>query len=185
MKACKECKIEKSEDNFKKYKRHGIIKLSGICKSCSSMERKMANKATRQANPICNFCSCSLTVDNWTDHMRKESQYCCLPCHKKRPSQSFESNKNSALIRKYGITLEDFNNIKLEQSNSCAICKKSEVFSTRPCNKPEMNLAVDHCHSTGKVRGLLCLKCNRALGLFEENIENLNEAIAYVNKHKA
>jgi hypothetical protein len=115
--------------------------------------------------------------------MQIECAYCCKSCHRNRPSQTFEKNKDSKLKKKYGLTIECFNALAEEQGGRCAICKKEEMFSTKQ-GSHKMSLAVDHCHSTGKVRGLLCLKCNRALGLFEENIQNLKEAIAYVTEHK-
>jgi hypothetical protein len=47
-----------------------------------------------------------------------------------------------------------------------------------------MDLAVDHCHTTGKIRGLLCSKCNPALGAFNDNIEILNSAIKYLKEYE-
>ena len=65
------------------------------------------------------------------------------------------------------------------QNNLCAICKK-EGFKIN--KNTALNLVVDHCHVTGVVRGLLCHNCNRALGLFKDNIESLNTAILYLEK---
>lgn len=83
------------------------------------------------------------------------------------------SAKNSDLKR-FGITLEMYNNMLQEQNNSCAICGKHE-------SEEHQNLSVDHCHTTGKVRGLLCSHCNTGLGLFKDNIDNLQKAIKYLN----
>ena len=60
-----------------------------------------------------------------------------------------------------------------EQNYVCAICKGSDVGK---------RLAVDHCHSSGKVRGLLCQKCNMGLGHFEDSIYYLKEAVKYLTK---
>lgn len=76
----------------------------------------------------------------------------------------------------YGITLDDFNIILVSQNGVCAICQKPET------SKRTNRLSVDHNHKTGKIRGLLCTKCNTALGLLNENIKLLEESINYLSK---
>ena len=83
--------------------------------------------------------------------------------------------KNSELKRMHGMSLELFNSLREEQNNSCAICKKHE-------DDEKLALAVDHCHTTGKIRGLLCANCNRALGLFKDNKDFLKSAITYLGE---
>lgn len=70
----------------------------------------------------------------------------------------------------YNITFEIFTKLLIDQLGKCGICKK------------QAELVPDHCHLTGKFRGLLCQKCNTALGLFDDNIENINESIKYLKK---
>jgi len=79
-------------------------------------------------------------------------------------------------LQRYGITVEQYKAMVDEQEGLCAICGTSEPgeWFTR--------LVVDHCHSTGKVRGLLCAKCNRGLGQFKDNPQMLRSAIAYLEK---
>ena len=116
----------------------------------------------------------------------KKCKQCLLDFQPKAPSHHFCSQKccdtnasNKYLKRTYGISLEDFNNMLSSQNNLCAICKK-EGFKIN--KNTALNLVVDHCHVTGVVRGLLCHNCNRALGLFKDNIESLNTAILYLEK---
>lgn len=72
----------------------------------------------------------------------------------------------------YGITPEQFKNMLKSQGRRCAICLKK-------FNKPKQT-HVDHCHKTGKVRGILCHLCNAALGFFGDSIEVLRSAISYL-----
>lgn len=86
--------------------------------------------------------------------------------------------KNFDLIKLYGITLDQFNQIKQEQGNRCKICNTDEPKGRHNC------FHVDHCHSTGKVRGLLCNKCNVGLGSFKDDPEILKIAAEYLIKNK-
>lgn len=75
------------------------------------------------------------------------------------------------LVTKHGITVETYNNILSSQDGKCAICRK----------KFDKRLNVDHCHITMKIRGLLCHKCNIAIGMFEDNTKRLKAAIQYLD----
>lgn len=75
--------------------------------------------------------------------------------------------------RKYGLTESAYVQLEHEHQGKCAICKQ-------PCTE----LRVDHNHSTGQVRGLLCHACNTAIGFLEESLDRLQNAIAYLNKYK-
>jgi len=77
--------------------------------------------------------------------------------------------------KKYGITEDQYNEIWIEQCGRCAICKKHEQELGKV-------LYIDHCHSTGKVRGLLCQKCNTGIGLLFDDKEILLNAIKYLEK---
>lgn len=84
--------------------------------------------------------------------------------------------------RSFGLSKKDYKVMLSEQNGVCAICGFSETVRTNT-NKL-MNLAVDHCHKTGEIRGLLCSKCNMALGGFNDDVSTLKSAIEYLNKHK-
>ncbi len=89
--------------------------------------------------------------------------------------QNGGSNKirENRLLKKYGISLRQFEEIEKAQNGKCAICGMVPT-STR--------LHVDHCHKTGKVRGLLCVVCNRGIGQFSESVELLHSAARYLEK---
>lgn len=74
------------------------------------------------------------------------------------------------LKERYNLSLEEYNKIIKRQNNLCAICARPQ----------SAKLHVDHCHSTNKVRGLLCGNCNRALGLLKDNVDFLSKAITYL-----
>jgi hypothetical protein len=84
-----------------------------------------------------------------------------------------EKVKNSELKKMFGITLEEYNSLRESQGYSCAICGKSEEDT-------HSDLAVDHCHVSGKIRGLLCASCNMALGLLKDDKQLLQSAIKYL-----
>ena len=81
------------------------------------------------------------------------------------------------LKKSYNITVEQYDEMLLKQNSCCAICKrhKSEVTVKR-----KNHLCVDHDHNTGKIRGLLCDKCNRGIGLLCDNVDILRNAIEYL-----
>lgn len=81
--------------------------------------------------------------------------------------------RRQALKRLYNITAEEYKERFNQQSGCCAICTKH--YEDQP-----KAMAVDHCHETGKVRGLLCSNCNRAIGLLQDNPDLLREAANYL-----
>lgn len=78
-------------------------------------------------------------------------------------------------MAKYRISQERYEELSNAQGGVCAICE-------RHCEV--RRLAIDHSHHTGKVRGLLCHKCNTALGLFKDDSEIIQAALNYLEKHK-
>jgi len=86
-----------------------------------------------------------------------------------------EKIKGYGLKANYGISLEDYNSMLKEQEYKCMICNIHENDLSKP-------LSVDHCHTTGIVRGLLCTNCNTSLGGFMDNIEYLEAGIEYLRR---
>jgi hypothetical protein len=76
-------------------------------------------------------------------------------------------------LKKYGVSEGDYNLMLTKQDDACAICKKISI------NKM---LGIDHDHNTGRIRGLLCDKCNAMLGMADDNIEVLTSAISYLTR---
>ena len=84
-----------------------------------------------------------------------------------------DSSWRSTIKKRYGITPEKYDAMYAAQEGRCQICQKHQTEFTK-------RLAVDHCHTTGKVRGLLCSNCNTALGKFNDDIELFSRAISYL-----
>lgn len=97
----------------------------------------------------------------------KRSGFECKECKAK-------SLRNYRLKREYNISTEEYEKMYKGQCGLCSICdKKEELYK----------LAIDHDHKTGRIRGLLCRKCNAALGLFGDNTETMKRAMKYIEKH--
>jgi hypothetical protein len=88
--------------------------------------------------------------------------------------------KDKDLKKLYGVTLDWYKEQEAKQSGVCAICSQPE---TTVIHGKQVSLAVDHCHDTGKVRGLLCVSCNRGIGMLKHNRDLLQKAIAYLETY--
>ena len=87
-----------------------------------------------------------------------------------RNGSGWRSYRNSYLKYRFGITLEQYEQLLIEQEGLCAICRR----------EPSRNFAVDHCPKTGKIRGLLCYSCNISIGHLGHNVATLLAAVRYL-----
>lgn len=120
----------------------------------------------------------------------------CLPCsraidklqmreHRKRrdPKQAVLAMRKHRLKKLFGMTVEGFEELKANQGGVCAICKQPETGCSG-FKRSKRELSVDHDHSTGEIRGLLCAACNAALGLFKDDTDVMRVAIAYLELNR-
>lgn len=77
--------------------------------------------------------------------------------------------------RQYGITVEQRDQMISDQGGLCAICFTELIAGVKT--------HIDHCHETNKVRGILCINCNQALGKFKDSVQTLQNAIKYLESH--
>jgi hypothetical protein len=108
----------------------------------------------------------------------------CRVCHNRyareyEASRGYEWRRAKALRLAYGLSLEEYDTLFKAQEGKCAICKGTD--SKHPISE---FLVVDHCHETGKVRGLLCNMCNRGIGFYLDDAERLLHAAVYLMEHK-
>lgn len=102
------------------------------------------------------------------EYWKQRSKNWCLL----NPEKTKRIRKHAELMHGYGLSLEDYEKMLSEQCGECAICDQK---MNPPC--------VDHCHTTGKIRALLCSGCNTALGGFKDSQCFLQRAIGYLQKH--
>lgn len=123
-------------------------------------------------------------VEKPLSKMRRDYRYICLECfslmgtewQKEHPVQSARTKRNSHLLRKFGITLKEAEELLARQGGVCAICHKAIT------DRRGYSAHVDHDHGTGAVRGILCLNCNTGLGSFQDDISRLEAAIEYLRR---
>ena len=146
----------------------------------------------------CSSCKASKKENEFYKFKKGGFSNRCVPCdlayknnpaykaRQKRVSKKwYEDNKprvlikmrNNSLLKNYGIDIEYYDKLAIAQKDKCAICS-----TNAPGRKKQNYFSVDHCHKTGKIRGLLCDQCNKGLGHFKDNIEYLRKAIEYVER---
>lgn len=110
--------------------------------------------------------------------IRAQCKNCRYPPRKKKtPEETKHYIKSTAFERRWGFPIEHFNTMLEKQKHKCLICNK--IFE----NSKKSHL--DHCHTTGIIRGILCTNCNIGLGHFRDNIDLLKSAVKYLKKYNA
>lgn len=146
----------------------------------------------------CKYCSKIKSLDNFYKYLDKEAR--CKECVSDLRRQEYQIKKDlklkavqnyrkanpekirdTKLRQAYGVGLDYFNTKLTEQGGVCAGCKRNVKTIWRG---KAVAMALDHNHETKAVRGVLCLKCNRGLGLLEENEQTFLNLINYMNKYK-
>jgi hypothetical protein len=161
---CKKCYKEVFKTNYY------FKTWSGYCNKCFSCfkhTKKSINSKTRK----CISCKYRLPIENYTFNgtTEKHRRNKCLKC--------------CNLERCFKINLRDYNNLLKKQNGKCKLCKKKEIAIDKRINKIR-DLAVDHSHKTGKIRGLLCTRCNLTLGLIKDNIKLLELFKQYIKTNE-
>lgn len=131
----------------------------------------------------CKRCDTTKPIDefylrNKTSMVRHST---CKECDRKRVKENHDpaTYRNAELQRRYGITQQDYETMILKQNYQCAICG-----TKNPGGKHNNGyFSVDHCHTTGKVRKLLCHNCNTAMGLLGDNVSIIESMIKYLETH--
>lgn len=157
-KTCSRCQFDKDVDQFD----NDSSRKDGrypYCKECSKAAKRTSNAKLKAENP-----------EEWA---RRRAEY-VLRYKERHPERIKETERRVGLKRKYGITLEEYNDILIQQGGCCAICGYVP--------HPDQNFPVDHCHDSGRVRAILCPKCNLGLGNFNEDPDLLEAAAEYLRR---
>lgn len=184
------CKICIVESTFSRpCKIHGELSIDdrmgdGRCRACG-WERMQALNEKRNSNRSEFNEKMKLKKEanpEWWKQVKKQ-EYDRLV--EKEGLDSINERNKAA---KFNLTINEFRKMFEEQKNLCAICLQPEtrIFNGRGANAGKMKIAklcVDHCHASGKVRGLLCHDCNTAIGKMKDDVQRLQKAIDYLNKH--
>lgn len=155
---------------------------SSWCRPCINAAQRVRYAKHVVCQKMCNECGISY-VHNCVKGGGK-----CAECRRKYNNYRYRNNVNGTrdkviaqnardaekkrirlIERKYGLTQADFDRLRDSQRGKCAIC---EWFTEK--------LVVDHCHATGRIRGLLCGKCNSGIGLLQDDPRILRAALNYL-----
>ncbi len=169
VKVCPKCKERKCLSMFYKNKKdHQGCQC--YCKECSKKKSKddyQGNEEHRnkvRARQRVRYAS--------SESIRKKARESSAKWKKDNPERYKATLRKCGLKRQYGLTVEDLDQMREEQGGLCAV-----VGCDREAN------AIDHCHTTGKVRGLLCNQCNTALGLLGEDPGRVVGLLRYIRRH--
>lgn len=204
--ACRKCGADKPLAEFSKAPR-GKYGRKATCKECDAArhaskfipkqrdeEAQRIRYELRWAGPkTCTKCGLSKERSEFSKN--RDGKFGpilnshCKACQATSARQWFHDNKERskenrhrwALANTYGITPEEYTQRLEAQGGVCAICGLEEP-NEHGRTRTRFRLAVDHCHTTGRVRGLLCQKCNRAIGLLHDNTDLLRKAIGYLER---
>lgn len=161
-KVCSVCRKEKDTCEF--HKCHGYRDgLQAACKVCKLAQ----NRRWRESNPEKVRTSKKGYRERNHDVLR-ENQRAYMESHK---VEIAECRRRWNLSKRYGISMADFAEIIDRQGGGCAVCGRS---GGRQC--------VDHDHKTGEVRGILCVRCNVAIGSLGDDVSGLMRAVRYLER---
>lgn len=149
-----------------------IITRKCICTKCGELKKPDEFYHSRRK------------ADGYSLYRAGECKICALKDRKEHYTENREKILDRKRFRSYGISRDEYLQMLDEQEGVCAICKREERSRATVTNNMRA-LAVDHCHDTGNVRGLLCKTCNLGLGFFEDNPKFLNKAIRYLKEKGA
>jgi len=145
----------------------------GEQKPLNEFPRQSRNKDGRHSR-----CSVCRRAENLEHYHRNKNKTNPERNKKRRDTKYYRAH---SLKSRYGITPEQYDALAAEQNNLCAICGQPER-QTDPRYGTLLELAVDHCHETGHIRGLLCSACNTAIGKFNDDPDTIRAAITYLER---
>lgn len=189
---CKSCTAERDKARFAK---HAAFRAEAIaqghktaCRVCG--ERKLISAFPAQpgsqggSSSECDSCfnrRHTAWRDRNRDHVRASARASARAVRSiSDKEKSCAAVRKHRLKRQYGLTPACLIDMRKAQGNKCLVC--NETFAETAWGKKAAG--IDHDHRTGRVRGLLCTMCNSGIGYFDDNIETMANAIAYLKRHR-
>lgn len=161
-KSCSTCKLEKPISEFSRNCKFP----TGYDYYCKPCKREYNNRPAIRAKKVAYWK---------TYHKRPEVKHRMHERYHASP-EAKEAAWERNLLRRYGMTRAGYYQLLAEQGGGCAICHVE-------FNESGAKLSVDHCHETGRIRGILCSRCNLGIGYLDHDAKVLNSAIGYLS-HK-
>ena len=195
MKTCTKCGIEKPLDEFHRWS----LSKDGYrsqCRACRKIERKekfrplsMSKEEYLHLHTLKSLetsetkvCVACLEIQPLRDFSpnkgyRKDVFSRCKSCERVRGTERYSpEDRRKRALKDYGLSITDYETLLNSQKGLCAICASPE-------GRTGTRLYIDHDHSSGLVRGLLCGNCNSGLGMLGDNLEGVEAAAAYLRKN--
>jgi ferredoxin-like protein FixX len=143
----------------------GLNPRCRLCNASSSRKHIALQKMTGEEIPRqCTHCSVTKPAEAFRVNLRSPHRVriaWCVECHTIAVRQAYRRRKDRYLQERYGITQQQYDSMLTGQGGGCAIC--GGLIGDGK------DLHVDHCHKSGRVRGLLCYKCNTAIGMLNDD----------------
>lgn len=140
-------------------------------------------KLTKETNEFCTRHDRPRGYSSDCKACKAKHQITKYRANPKKYRLSYEKAQKARFKSAYGITQEQFQEMKIKQLNKCMICERHET-RIDPRAQKVIELSVDHNHKTKKVRDLLCKDCNTAFGLLDENLQTILNMAEYAKKHQ-
>ena len=138
-------------------------RIRGYCNNCAAPRYG----ARKTENPLCRKCD--------IERRNVERQH----------PNSHIAKREARMKKKYGLEYGEYEKLWEESRGLCKLCGISLTRPERSKGQVLSAACVDHCHTSGKIRGLICNGCNKGLGLFKDNIDLLQKAINYLKENNA
>lgn len=162
--------------------RKGQIKE--FCDKCGTKRHQLKN-----GRYICSKCSREYSIKHYhsnkkplTTKQKEDKKISNLKWKHTVRESGFTNQQITVIKNRYNLLEEDLVFLVKKQDCKCAICNRKLNIARNVEGGKSADLCIDHCHTTNKVRGLLCRDCNLALGMFKDNINSLTNAIKYLEK---
>lgn len=159
------------------------------CLTCAAkkrMEKRYPEHyaALQEGNKICGCCKTKKVLNAFSPSSQGSGNVSgwCRICENNNKKTKYKSRIRNSNLKKYNLTNKSYLELLEKQEYKCKICGVLEIHAPGVGASPGI-LCVDHDHKTNKVRGLLCSHCNTGLGLFFDDVSNLQNAITYLNSN--